>query len=357
MVLVFRTGGSIIWCMNTDTVIEKPKPRRFAPVGEITDAVIESRGEARSQRAKTLREAVQTMRRTKSAKATAEALGIPLGTVKSICSLSGVFRDNQRQRDFFKLPEIKPSESTAIAVRPPLPPKPKPSGDPDIDAVFWLRTVIETGDDEHIAMALEAAKQIKTPLKEIEKRYASMALDIAVLLHGRDAAFAVALSTMGWGDLTGKAKGVLEKKATQREAVARFGSKEKIFNDQATEQFCIDSLALVPISKKPSDWKKYPDTAMVCAAFASQPEYAPHTLADCIYEYDYWDALYSLRNGFDGYCDHLSEVQAREDYLFHCLAQIKPRNRDEAKAVLHWMQKHDRMECTGGDAILDNLIG
>lgn len=113
---------------------------------------------------------VLELRRSHSLREVAEQTGLPLGTVKTICSRSGAFRDNQAQRTLFTLPSIQPSESNALAV-PSLPPQTKVTGDHDIDAVLWLREVINTGQAGLIEKAMEAAKRIKTPLKDLEKRY------------------------------------------------------------------------------------------------------------------------------------------------------------------------------------------
>ena len=56
----------------------------------------------------------------------------------------------------------------------------------------------------------------------------------------------------------------------------------------------MDVLALVPVTTK--GWREY-DQAQVNAAFAQHQDMAPHTLADCLHELEFWDALYHLRNG------------------------------------------------------------
>ena len=61
---------------------------------------------------------VLALRRTHSARAVAQALSIPLGTVKAISSRSGLTRDNQKLREFFRLPEIV--ASTCTALQPPV---------------------------------------------------------------------------------------------------------------------------------------------------------------------------------------------------------------------------------------------
>ena len=65
-----------------------------------------------------LRAQVLALRRTQSARAVAQALNIPLGTVKAISSRAGITRDNQKLREFFRLPEIVASACTAL--QPPV---------------------------------------------------------------------------------------------------------------------------------------------------------------------------------------------------------------------------------------------
>ena len=71
----------------------------------------------------TLHAQVLALRRTQSARAVAQALNIPLGTVKAVSSRAGLTRDNAKLREFFRLPE--PTASTCTALQPPVaPPEP-----------------------------------------------------------------------------------------------------------------------------------------------------------------------------------------------------------------------------------------
>ena len=99
----------------------------------------------------TLHAQVLALRRTHSARAVAQALSIPLGTVKAISSRAGLTRDNAKLREFFRLPE--PTASTSTALQPPVaPPEPVAvTGDRDMDAVLWLRQVVQSGDAGLIA--------------------------------------------------------------------------------------------------------------------------------------------------------------------------------------------------------------
>lgn len=296
-----------------------------------------------------LRAQVLTLRRTQSARATAQALGVPLGTVKSISSRSGITRDNAKLREFFKLPD--PVASTCTDLQPPVaPPQPVAvTGDKDLDAVLWLRQVVQTGDAALIAKAMQAAERIQTPEKELENRYG----DYLMRVSGGNTMKAV-FGSIGFANIKGLADRTLDEQARRREALSRFGSQDAVFATLSQEQFCLDALALVP--KQKGIWPF--DTALTNAAFATQSDLAPHTLSDCLYELAFWDGLYRLRDGWGTGCgDGPAEVNAREDYLFCCMGQLRPKTRQEAKLVLHYLADHGRMDRTGVDAVLDNLIG
>ena len=293
---------------------------------------------------------VLALRRTQSAKAVAQALNIPLGTVKAITSRAGLTRDNIKLREFFRLPEIV--ASTCTDLQPPVA-TPEPvavTGEKDLDAMLWLRQVVQTGDTALIAKAMQAAERIKTPAKELERRYG----DWLMRESGGNTMKAV-FGSIGFANLKGLAQRVLDNQARRREAIARYGSMEGVFATLPQEQFCMDALALVPTSA--TSWYVF-DPELANAAFAQQTELVPHTLADCLYELEFWDALYRLRNGWDNAGDDLPEVNARRRYIdSHCLATIRPKTRDEAKAVLRYMAANEMFDRTETDAVLENLVG
>ena len=293
---------------------------------------------------------VLALRRTQSASAVAKALGIPLGTVKAICSRAGLTRDNAKLRAFFQLPE--PVASNCTALQPQVaPPKPTTTtGNQDLDAMLWLRQVVQTADAALIAKAMQAAERIKTPAQELEKRYG----DYLMQQSGGNTIVA-AFGSVGFANLQGLAKGVLSKKQRRNEAIARFGSMDGVFATLAQEQFCMDALAPVPVAS--GAWGGI-DQAQANAAFAQHPDMAPNTLADCLHELDFWDALHCLRTGWDNTGDELPEVYARRCYIdSHCLSTIRPKSRQEAKTVLRYMAEHEMFNRTETDAVLENLIG
>ena len=287
---------------------------------------------------------VLTLRRSHSLREVAAQTGIPLGTVKSICSRSGAFRDNHNLRDLFVLPPIRPSESTSLAV-PELPPQNVVTSDKDLDAVLWLREVIKTGQVAVIEKAMAAAKLVRTPLPELEKRYQR---HVASIHPGN---FVAALSTIGFADLEGLAQKSIKRLNLQTEATARFG--DDLFANTPAEQFCIAALAGLRPTGILGDY----ENDQADEIFMARPELMPHTLSDCLYELAYWNDLYWLRNASDGYGDQCQETSAREWCVFRCLARIRPKSKDEAVAVLRYLSTSERMNMKETDAILLNLIG
>ena len=219
-----------------------------------------------------------------------------------------------------------------------------------MDAMLWLRQVVQSGDAGLIAKAMQAAERIKTKPDELEKRYG----DFLMRQSGGNTMQAV-FGSIGFANLKGLAERVLDKQQRRTEALARFGSMDGVFATLAQEKFCIDVLALVPVAT--GVWGSI-DQAQANAAFGQHPDMVPHTLADCLHELEYWDTLYRLRHGWDNAGDELPEVYARRCYLdSHCLSTIRPKSRDEAKAVLRFMAENEMFNRSETDAVLEHLVG
>lgn len=296
-----------------------------------------------------LRAQVLELRRTSSAGEVARLTGLPLGTIKTLTSRAGTTRDNQVARAFFALPPLVLTDSTAVTAPAQLPEQRSVTGDKDVDAMLWLREVVATGDTDLIAKALQAAERIKTPAKELELRYGQYLIAAA----GGNT-FAGVFGSMNFADLAGHARNVIDRQTRQREAVARFGSEVAVHADQATEQFCIDAL----IDLEPSGMFNEYDTDAAVKAFEAEAAMRPHTLADCLAELTYWNDLYTQRSAWPNSGDNLPQVRAREAYLHRCLSVLRPKSRDEAKAVLrHMADDKDSFNDEDTDAILENLIG
>ena len=292
-----------------------------------------------------IRQSVMDLRRSYSLREVAARTGLPVGTVKTICSRSGAFRDNPRHRALFSLPPIRQSAQTLPAVVD-VPEQRSVTGDLEIDAILWLREVISTGDAALIEKAMEAAKRIKTPLKEIENRYTKH------LVSANPGNLFAALSSFDFGNLEDLARQSIRKRTLATEAEARFG--DALFDDTEAETFCIECLRGIETGGfLDSD-------AEIDGRFMDRPEFLPHTLSDCLHELAYWNDLYRLRNAIERYaCDGAPEASERDRFAFRCLARIRPRSAEEAISVFRYLadEEVDRMNWSETNSILLNLIG
>ncbi|TKD44794.1 hypothetical protein [Azotobacter chroococcum] len=296
------------------------------------------------------RQQVLELRRRMSLRDVATATGLPLGTVKTLVSRSGAFRDNLEHRAFFTLPPFRPSASTDLSTRA-APPQRTITGDKEVDALLWLRECIETGDEALIGLAMEASKRIATPHKELDQRFREWEWKPYRLgLKPGIPPFRF----HGLHELEGLARDSLALAKDRAEAAGRFGN---VNADTDQEHWCCVVLA----GLEPDGMGLY-DDAKAAERFKAHPEQLPHTLADCLHELDYWHDLWRLRRAcpespgaytYEG----PSEASARRFFVEGLLAEIRPRNRDEAKAVLRHATAHQRLEGATGDAILENLIG
>lgn len=291
------------------------------------------------------RRLVLDLRRRHSLREVAEITGLPLGTVKTLVSRSGAFRDNEQHRAMFTLPPISASTETLPSV-PELPPQEVVTGDKEVDAVLWLRSIISTGQAALIDRAMEGAKKIKTPLDELEKRYRDY------LMVTNPGHLFAAMSSFGFADLESLARRSIEQHQLRLEGAARFG--DALLADTEAESFCIDALRGLEATGHLGDF----DKGQLAARFNVQPELLPHTLTDCLYELGYWDQLYRLRNAVDrDASDGPAEATARDWFVFGLLAQIRPRDKAEALAVFRYLIASQRDDMAESEAILCNLIG
>ena len=291
------------------------------------------------------RRLVLDLRRRHSLREVAEITGLPLGTVKTLVSRSGAFRDNEQHRAMLTLPPISASTETLPSV-PELPPQEVVTGDKEVDAVLWLRSIISTGQTAFIERAMEGAKKIRTPLDVLEKRYRDY---LVTTNPGHPFA---AMSSFGFADLEALATRAIEQHRLRLEGAARFG--DALLADTKAETFCIEALS----GLEQSGPLLHFDKAQVADRFNAHPELLPHTLADCLYELDYWDQLYRLRNAVDqDASDGPPEATARDWFVFTMLAQIRPRDKAEALAVFRYLIDSERDDMTESEAILCNLIG
>lgn len=291
------------------------------------------------------RRLVLDLRRRHSLREVAEITGLPLGTVKTLVSRSGAFRDNEQHRAMFTLPPISASTET-LPSAPELPPQEVVTGDKEVDAVLWLRSIISTGQTVLIDRAMEGAKKIRTPLDVLEKRYRDY------LVAANPGHLFAAMSSFGFADLEALASRAIEQHHLRQEGAARFG--DALLADTAAETFCIEALRGLEATGQFGDF----DKGQVAARFNAHPELLPHTLADCLHELGYWDQLYRLRHAADrDASDGPPDATARDWFVFGLLAQIRPRVKAEALAVFRYLIASQRDDMAESEAILCNLIG
>lgn len=244
--------------------------------------------------------------------------------------------------ELFVLPEIQPKNSTQLTY-PSYPEQKVVTGDREVDAVLWLHSVIRTGQSHYIEKAMEASRFIKTPLKELEKRYRDH-----LMAQSGGNPFA-AFASFGFSDLESMAKGAKEKEALRVEAYGRFGGS--LSDDTLAEVFCIEALREI----SPGYIGLYDDDES-SKCFLAYKKLLPKTLTDCITELHYWNKLYSLRHSCIQYYDSLPESFARECFVFALMAKIPPKSREEARAAHQCvidLQKTDQDEY---ESIVWNLI-
>lgn len=297
-----------------------------------------------------VRSRVLELRRQHTLSQVAEKTGLPLGTVKTICSRSGAFRDNPKHRGLFTLPPVASSESRALAV-PAMPEQRKITGDKEVDAILWLQQVVATGQPDLIAKAMEARKRIKTSAKVLEERYS------AILRARNPGNPFVTLSAIGFGELEDQAARAISRNVLATEAMARFGSETVIFTNTPAEDFVVSSLKGIKFEKS----NGLPElTHEVIEAFSSKSDYMPHTLSDCLFELAYWSDLYQLRNATDRDAtgDGLHEEWVRRDFIFWLMARIRPRTTDEARTVMRYMldENNSAKDRAGADEVFLNLV-
>lgn len=252
--------------------------------------------------------------------------------------------DNLIHRALFTLPGIQLSTATGLAV-PTLPVQRIVTGDNEVDAVIWLREVIGTGQPALIAKAKKAAKKIKTPFKDLEKRYS------AFLARTSNGHFFATFAAVGFSDLEGWEKTSIEMAARRQEAHARFG--DALFENTAAETFSEQVLAGAKQGRDQFDL----DKDDVDSRFDALTEQRPTTLADCLLELKYWDQLYWLRNAVDrDSSEGSTESYARKNYTFRCLGRIQPRSTEEAHQVLQYMIDDNAMDWEESFGILRNLM-
>lgn len=283
---------------------------------------------------------VLELKRKHSYNEVAAITGLPLGTVRTIVRRSGTLSDNPKHRLMFTLPAIKHSTSTQLAAFV-MPVQRTVTGDKEIDAVLWLREVIATGDPLAIDRALAAVANIKTPLAEIEKRYTDH-----LIKHSNGNMFST-FASFNFADIEGHVKKSKTTALRKAEAAARFGNDPDLMTE--AERWAIRALDGVDVGLMNKS------QAEIADRFKQHSELMPHTLADCLHELNFWNDLYCLKVAADA-GEPAHETYEREHFVFDLMAEIRPRNRSEATAVLQYIIDNERKDDCSADAVLLNLV-
>lgn len=217
------------------------------------------------------------------------------------------------------------------------------TGDKEIDALLWLRQVIETGNPVRTEQAKEAVGRITTPLNELGRRYGRwLVVSAGHVMAG--------LGRIGFAKLDGLVERTIKRRAWELAAIGRFG--DQLWYDTPAEVFCLEALRTV----ERVEWDFPPE--QVADRFKALPELMPHTLSDCLHELTYWNDLHYLRKACDtsGDYEHCMESSARDWFIFGLLAELRPRTREEAKDTLRYLMVSDRQDMPEADRILENLV-
>lgn len=279
-----------------------------------------------------------------SVKQVAEMMGLPEGTVKTITRRDTATLTNPKHRAFFRFPEpaIDPAGCTQeLAVVEP-PPQRVQTGDKEVDAVLWLREMIQTGQPALIEHALAMASRLgEDTLKATEGRYAA-------ILASQQGALAAAFGSIGFCDLEGLAKSTLRKKKEREGALSVFGEGDYFTTPQ--EQFCIDTLEGLE-----TDRLGYHTPEDIESRFIQRKDLLPWTLADCLRELQFWRELDKHKYALFG-CELDQAIYARETFIRLLMTRIKARDKAEVRLVWDYLVEQD-FQADELNPIIENLLG
>ena len=135
-------------------------------------------------------------------------------------------------------------------------------------------------------------------------------------------------ASFGFADIEGHVKRSKTKALRKAEAAARFGNDPDLMTE--AERWVIRVLDGVDVELLDSD------SSEIANRFKQRPELMPHTLADCLHELSFWDELYLLKQAADA-GEPAQECYERGYFVFELMAEIRPRSREEATAVLKYI--------------------
>ena len=236
---------------------------------------------------------------------------------------------NPEHRALFTIPTPVVSDSTALAIARPLPKQERVTGDLEVDAALWLRQICQSAMDmATLDKALEGAKKITTPAKELEDRYAKFMQ--AQGAHPMQAVF----GSFDMANIERHVEHARKRIEWNAVAMAVFGTYEAVMAPTPPEQMLQRSTpARLP---KADSWQWTPEQMTKVFARAVNPS----TLSEAVAEIRYWHWLYDVRRHAhqtrypgDYFGDEDFLVQAHGEYAERLLRELPPVDRAEAVAV------------------------
>ncbi|ELY3856763.1 helix-turn-helix domain-containing protein [Providencia rettgeri] len=261
-----------------------------------------------------------------------------------------------------------PSHSTELATIKPLPKQEKITGNKQVDAYLWVMRVIGLNEPAHLPKAEQALEKITITPKEAQKVYEEY------LYQAGAHPFQVVFGIMGIDDPKDKIQKAREAIEKAKQVRGVFGNYDNAFEDVEAEKLIKSSQNYIDdpfygwtkkeikqgFRKGGCDIEKEKeDKARGFVDVLPNPE----TLTDVVREMDYWNWLYQMRSsaekemGYQFAGEQADYVYFRERWLETQLQVIRPTDREEAKAVWHWLKNSESMEyLPERDDVIDNLI-
>ena len=231
--------------------------------------------------------------------------------------------ENPEHQRLFAIPIPQPSDSTAL-VASTLPEQTQITGDREVDAILWLRTVCKTTRDASILdRALEAASRITTPHDELEERYTAW-------LRRQPGAHPLAVALSRIGEIKHHVERARERILAHAEGLAAFGRYE-VAMAPTTAEAMLEETAALPEGY--NGWSRL-KLDQLTDIFARSVN--PVSLTECVAELRYWRWLFQIRWHMhateypgDSLEDDPPIVNLRRQYVEGLLTMISPFDRAE----------------------------
>ncbi len=329
----------------------------------------------------------------KSLGSIANELGISKSTVQSIIRRSGEFHANPDHDVYFApLKPIEGCTSVSIVEHMALDAK---TGNKALDAYISARLTASIGTQESKANALAMIEAITANTGKSERELEGMFSDWNTGEFMKDNkgahALQVAFGTFFVSGIEKVADIAISKRKSNDEAVSLFGDVSGAFNltpqerkllanydnkysslvksgvydstcSKTGEKFLNYELFYSDESKCTS--KEIPfNTGYAIDLFKGTPK--PHTITQCINEFEWWERINSLRNdapkeiqnAFNYNVSTSVHIHCRLDYIKYLMTVIKPSCRDESMMMLKFLSRSEFENLEYENAIFNNILG